>query len=124
MPKMKKFIIKFVKGSVKTIVVLAVLLLVLFFFGGRDFKKLKNFCNEMKPGLDVNQIHVIAEKYDVGFKSVRDPKSVKNKKLGIKLTDKENTWLFVVMAPMTVNRATCGVYHNNQVVLSADLVGG
>jgi len=77
----------------------------------------------MQPGLDVRKIAEIASKYDVGFKDVRDPKSVDNEKLGSKLAGKESTWFFAVGAPATMGEHACGVYHNNKVVLSASLGG-
>ena len=73
----------------------------------------------MQAGLDVNEIHKIADKYDVGHQNVRDPNSIKNGSLGFKQSDKENTWFFAVAAPMTIGEHACGVYHDNQVVLAA-----
>ncbi|GAB3553638.1 hypothetical protein GCM10027343_40630 [Noviherbaspirillum agri] len=86
-----------------------------------DIKKVDGFCSEMQAGLDINEIARIANKYDVGFREVRDQNSAANGKLGIKLSDRANTWLFVVGAPMTVGEHACGVYHNNEVVLEAKL---
>jgi len=120
---MKIFLMGFLKSLFKTITALIVIFIIYGFFLIRDIKKVDNFCSEMKPGLDVNQIHLIADKYGVGFSHVRDPNSVKNQKLGIKLTDKENTWFFAVGAPMTIGEHACGVYHDNHVVLSAKARG-
>jgi hypothetical protein len=75
----------------------------------------------MQPGLDVRKIAGIANHYGVGFKDVRNPKSVDDEKLGIKLEGKENTWFFCVAAPMTIGEHACCVYHNNKVVLSTPL---
>ncbi|QKJ67204.1 hypothetical protein HQN60_11100 [Deefgea piscis] len=115
---MKKLLCKFLVGSAKILLAVAVLALAYLFFLNRDIRRVDGFCSEMKAGLDVNKVHVIAEKYDVGFSSVRDPDSVKTQSLGVKLDDRENTWFFAVAAPMTMGEHACGIYHNNQVVLS------
>jgi hypothetical protein len=112
------------KNIIRVFGVLFVLLFVVYPIAlWRDIKTVDNFCAEMQPGLDVRKIAGIANKYDVGFKNIRDPKSVDNEKLGFKLTDKENTWFFAVGAPMTIGEHACGVYHNNKVVLSTSLGG-
>jgi hypothetical protein len=116
---MKEFLLGFLKKLAKAIAVLSVLIVVYLFFLSRDIKKIDDFCNEMQPGLDVNEIHRIADKYDVGSQYVRDPNAIKNGSLGFKPQDKENTWFFAVAAPMTIGEHACGVYHNNKVVLSA-----
>lgn len=115
---MKKFLSSFLAGTAKILLLFAVLVLVYLFFLSRDIRKIDGFCSEMKAGLDVNKVHVIAEKYDVGFSYVLDPDSVKTQSLGVKLDDRENTWFFAVAAPMTMGEHACGIYHNNQVVLS------
>jgi hypothetical protein len=115
---LKKFLSSFLTGTAKILLLFAVLVLVYLFFLGRDIRKVDGFCSEMKAGLDVNKVHVIAEKYDVGFSNIRDPDSVKYHRLGFKRTDRENTWFFAVAAPMTMGEHGCGIYHNNQVVLS------
>jgi len=120
---MKPFFARLIKGIAKVITFLVVLMCVYLFFLNRDIKKIDSFCSEMVPSLDINQVHVIAEKYDVGFKNVRDPNSVKNQTLGVKVKDKENTWFFGVGAPLTVGEHSCGVYHDYHVVLSARLRG-
>ena len=99
--------------------VLGAVISVYLFFLFQDIRKIEHFCNEMQPGLDLNEVHKIADKYDVGHKYVRDPNSAKNGSLGIKIKDKENTWFFAVAAPMTIGEHACGVYHDNKVVLSA-----
>ena len=116
---MKEFLLRFLKKLAKAIAVLGVLIIVYLFFLSRDIKKIDDFCNEMQPGLDVNEIHRVADKYDVGPQYVRDPNAIKNGSLGFKPQDKENTWFFAVAAPMTIGEHACGVYHNNKVVLSA-----
>lgn len=116
---MKQRIVGFIKTISKAVGILLALMIIYLFFLSRDIKKIDNFCSEMVPELDINQVHIIAEKYDVGFKSVRDPNSVKNRTLGIKVTDRENTWFFAVAAPMTIGEYACGVYHDYHVVLSA-----
>jgi hypothetical protein len=116
---MKEFLLRFLKKLAKAVALLGVLIGVYAFFLFRDIKKIEDFCNEMQPGLDVNEIHKIADKYDVGSQYVRDPNYIKNGSLGFKLQDKENTWFFAVAAPMTIGEHACGVYHNNKVVLSA-----
>ncbi len=116
---MKKHILKLIITIAKSAAILSALFFVYLFFLERDIKKVDNFCSEMVPGLDINQVHTIANKYDVGFNDVRDPNSVKNKTLGIKVTDKENTWFFSVGAPMTFGEHACDVYHDYHVVLSA-----
>ncbi len=102
----------------KAIGFLSLIVAVYLFFLFRDMNKIEDFCNEMRPGLDVNEIHKIAVKYDVGRQIVRDPNAVINGSLGIKLHDKENTWFFSVTAPMTIGDHACFVYHDNKVVLS------
>jgi hypothetical protein len=119
MSNMKQSIVDFIKTLAKAIGVLMALMFVYMFFLGRDVKKIDDFCGEMVSGLDINKVHGIAEKYDVGFKNIRDPNAVKNQTLGIKVTDKENTWFFAVAAPMTIGEHACGVYHDYHVVLSA-----
>ena len=104
------------------------MILILIFVGyifalGRDIKKVDDFCNEMRTGLDVRKVAEIARKYDVGFKYVRDPDSVDKQSLGIKLKDKDNTWFFAVAAPLTIGEHACGVYHDNKVILSAKSEG-
>ncbi len=89
----------------------------------RDISTVNIFCSEMKAGLDVRKIAAIANKYDVGFGNIRDPKSVDNRVLGNKVSGNENVWYFVVASPMTVGEHSCGVYHNNNVVLSAKISG-
>lgn len=116
---MKELLLGFLKKLAKAIAVLGVLIGVYVFFLYRDIKKIEDFCNEMQPGLDLYEVHKIADKYDVGHKHVRDPNSVKNGSLGIKIKDKENTWFFAVAAPMTIGEHACGVYHDNKVVVSA-----
>ena len=116
---MKEFLLGFLKKLAKAVALLSALIGVYAFFLFRDIHKIEDFCIEMQPGLDVNEIHKIAEKYDVGHQSVRDPNSVINGRLGFKLQDKESTWFFAVAAPMTIGEHACGVYHNNKVVLSA-----
>lgn len=116
---MKEFILGFLKKLAKAVSVLSVLIAVYLFFLFRDIEKIEEFCNEMQPGMDLNEIHKIADKYDVGSQYVRDPNSVKNGSLGIKIEDKENTWFFAVAAPMTIGEHACGVYHDYRVVLSA-----
>ena len=96
-------------------------IIIYIFLLNRDIAKVDKFCEEMKPGLDVNSVHVIANKYGVGFKNTRDTKSVESQSLGIKLEEQENTWFFVVPAPMTIGEHACGVYHNNKVILSAEI---
>jgi hypothetical protein len=86
-----------------------------------NIKKVDNFCIEMKPGLEVIKIADIANRYNVGFKNIRDPQSVALGKLGIKTGDQE--WVFYVPASMTMGEHACGVYHNNKVVLSAKVSG-
>ncbi len=115
----KNFLLGFLKKLAKATAVLGVVIAVYLFFLFRDIRKIEDFCNEMQPGLDVNEIHKIADKYDVGSQYVRDPNYIKNGSLGFKLQDKENTWFFAVAAPMTIGEHACGVYHNNKVVLSA-----
>ncbi len=116
---MKKFLLKFLKKLLKTIGLLFILILIYSLFLYRDIKKVDDFCSEMKPGLAVNEIANIARKHDVVFDYARKPDSVKNGTLGFKMKDRENTWFFAVGAPMTVGEHGCGVYHNNQVVLSS-----
>ena len=116
---MKELLLGFLKKLAKATAVLGVLIGVYSFFLFRDIKKIEDFCNEMQPGLNLNEIHKIADQHDVGSQYVRDPNSIKNGSLGYKLQDKENTWFFAVAAPMTIGEHACGVYHNNKVVLSA-----
>ena len=116
---MKEFLLRYLKKLAKAIAVPGVLIAVYLFFLFRDIKKIEDFCSEMQAGLDVNEIHKIADKYDVGHQNVRDPNSIKNGSLGFKQPDKENTWFFAVAAPMTIGEHACGVYHDNQVVLAA-----
>jgi hypothetical protein len=120
---MKQRIVGFIKTLAQAVGIITALIAVYLFFLSRDIKRIDEFCGEMVPGLDVNQVHVIAEKYGVGFKNIRDPNAIKNQTLGIKVTDKENTWFFAVAAPMTVGEHACGVYHNYRVVLSAESGG-
>ncbi len=89
----------------------------------RDINAVDNFCSEMHAGFDVSKIAGIAEKYDVGFKNIRDPHSADNKTLGIKVDGSADVWFFVVASPMTIGEHGCGVYHNNKVVLSAKISG-
>lgn len=80
-----------------------------------------NFCSEMKAGLDVRKIASVADKYDVGLKNIHDPKSVDSETLGSKVKDSADVWFFEVAPSMTVGEHSCGVYHNNKVVLSAKI---
>ena len=89
----------------------------------RDINGVNNFCTEMKAGLDVRQISTIANKYGVGLKTIRDANSVDNGTLGNRVSGSEDVWFFVVAAPMTVGEHSCGVYHNNKVVLSSKISG-
>jgi hypothetical protein len=89
----------------------------------RDISKVDNFCSEMHAGLDVRKIAAIASKYDVGFKNIRDPKSVDDMVLGNKVVGNKDVWFFVVASLMTVGEHGCGVYHNNKIVLSAKISG-
>jgi len=86
-----------------------------------EINSVNNFCGEMQAGLDVRKIAAIADKYDVGFKNIRDPKSVDDKTLGKKVDGNEDVWFFVVASSMTIGEHGCGVYHNNKVVLSAKI---
>ncbi len=115
----KNFLLGFLKKLAKATAVLGVVIAVYLFFLFRDIRKIEDFCNEMQPGLDLHEVHKIANKYDVGSQYVRDPESVINGSLGIKIKDKENTWFFVVAAPMTIGEHACGVYHDHRIVLSA-----
>ena len=103
----------------KAIGLLFIVIVIYMYLLYRDIKKVDDFCNEMKPGLDVNEIANIARKYSVASDKARDPDSVRNGTLGFKLEDRENTWFFAVGAPMTVGEHACGVYHNGHVVLSS-----
>lgn len=116
-------IAKIIKALAQVVAILVVLMVVYSLVGIWDVNKVDKFCSEMTPGLDINKVHVIAEKYDVGFKYVRDPNAVKNQTLGTKVTDKENIWLFSVAAPMTMGEHACVVYHDYRVVLSAKSPG-
>ena len=87
----------------------------------RQTSDVNAFCNEMKPGLDVHQIPVIARKYDVVPKRVQDPDSISNRTLGSKVGGKADTWFFAVAAPTTMGEHACGVYHDYHVVLSASM---
>lgn len=89
----------------------------------RDIGAVNNFCSEMRAGLDVRQIYTIAEKYDVGLKNIRDAKSVDSGTLGNRVSGSEDVWFFVVASPMTVGEHSCGVYHNNKIVLSSKISG-
>jgi hypothetical protein len=89
----------------------------------RDINSVNNFCTEMQAGLDVREISTIADRYDVGLKNIRDSKSVDNGTLGRKVSANEDVWFFVVASPMTVGEHSCGVYHNNKVVLSSKISG-
>ena len=105
-------------------IVIAVFIIFVFAYGVFvyfDTQKVNAFCEEMKPGLEVTQIHTIAQKHDVGFESIRDPNSVKNHKLGIKLKDQKDSWFFAVAAPSTMGEHSCGVYHDNKVIISASI---
>jgi hypothetical protein len=88
-----------------------------------DINSVNNFCTAMQAGLDVKKIAEIANQYDVGFKNIRDPKSVDNGTLGEKVNGNQDVWFFVVASPMTIGEHSCGVYHNNKVVLSAKISG-
>jgi hypothetical protein len=89
----------------------------------KDVNAVNSFCTEMLAGLDVRQISSIADKYDVGLKNIRDVKSVDSGTLGTKVSGSEDVWFFVVASPMTVGEHSCGVYHNNKVVLSSKISG-
>ena len=117
---MKQLFINVIKTIAKLGAILAVLVAIYLFFLYRDIKKVDDFCSEMEAGLDVNKVHTIAEKYDIGFSYVRNQNAVENKSLGTKIEGKENTWFFVVAAPMTIGEHACSVYHDNHVVLSAN----
>lgn len=80
------------------------------------------FCNAMVSGLAIQQVSVIANQLGLDTKKIRDPRSIINKTLGIPVEDKENTWMFVVAAPMTLGEHACSVYHNYQVVISASIL--
>lgn len=116
---MKQTIVKFIKQLAKALGLLLALMLIYLFFLVRDMKKVDDFCGEMVPGLDVSRIPLIAQKYDVGFKRIQAPDAVKNRALGIKAEDAENTWFFAVASLMTMGEHACGVYHDYRVVLSA-----
>ncbi len=118
---MKKFLLDFIKALAKVVILLMFFFGVYVFLMARDVKRIDDFCAELKPGLDVNQIHVIAEKYDINSKRVRDPNAVREKRLGSNYED-ENIWYFAVGASMTMGEHACMVHHDNKVVISAKAV--
>ena len=103
------------------LVLLIALMAVYLFSLFKETENIDAFCNAMKPGLDVHEIPKIAQRFDVAPKSVQDPRSIANHKLGIKVEGKEDTWSFAVAAPATVGEYACVVYHNYHQVLSASL---
>jgi len=110
---------KFLRTILKLLIFIVGIFIIYSYFLNRDINKIDSFCEEMKTGLDVNQIPVIAQKYNVGFKNIKDPNSIKNRSLGIKVEEKENTWFFAVAAPMTIGEHACSVYHDYKTVISA-----
>ncbi|HEX5056545.1 MAG TPA: hypothetical protein VFX02_08615 [Gammaproteobacteria bacterium] len=120
---MKNFLLKLRKIASALAAAGVVLIIVYLVLLELDIKRVDDFCNEMKPGLEVSRIPMIAQKYNVGFEAIRDPDSIKNRTLGIQDDTKTDTWFFAVGAPMTVGEHACMVYHNYQVVLSAAASG-
>jgi hypothetical protein len=120
---MKSFIIELLLDMVKVLAVIAIIAFTYLFFLNRDIEKVSNFCGEITLGLDVNEINIIAKMYDVGSKSLKNPMSIKNGKLGIKKTgdDNGNEYFFIVASPMTMGDYACIVYHDNETVLSKSL---
>jgi hypothetical protein len=104
------------RASVVGLVVFIGLIGAYFIALNSEIRRVNEFCEEMKPGLDVHRIASIATKYDVGFLAVRDPKSVDLRNLGVKDSKNDNIWFFGVAAPMTMGDHACGVYHDYHVV--------
>src|ERR1700740_2102115 len=107
------------KTSGKTFLIIVVGVVIYLIALKRDIQRVDDFCAEMKPGLDVHKVSEIANKYAVGFHDVRDPGSVDRGQLGVKLKDKDNTWVFGVASLMTTGEHVCDVYHDNKVIISA-----
>ncbi len=120
---MKSFIIKLLLDMVKVLAVISIIAFTYLFFLNRDIEKVSNFCGDVTLGLNVNEINIIAKMYDVGSKSLKDPMSIKNRKLGIKKTDddNDNEYFFIVASAMTMGDYACIVYHDHETVLSKSL---
>ncbi len=108
---------------VKVLAVISIIAFTYLFFLNRDIEKVSNFCGDVTLGLNVNEINIIAKMYDVGSKSLKDPMSIKNRKLGIKKTDddNDNEYFFIVASAMTMGDYACIVYHDHETVLSKSL---
>lgn len=92
----------------KTLLVLAVIAIlslseiaVMFWLGGRD---VKNFCEEIKPGIPVAQLADLAKKHDVRYKLPG-------------LREGSGTYVALVNTPRSFGRHTCMVRHDNAVVI-------
>jgi len=72
----------------------------MFWLGGNDVRK---FCNEIKPGLPVAQLAVLAKRYDVRF-------SLPGSRAD------SGVYLVPVNTPRSFGRHTCVVRHDNTIV--------
>ena len=75
----------------------------MFWFGGKD---VKNFCQEIKPGIPIMQLAALAKKHDVRFSlpGVRDD---------------TGAYLTLVNTPRSFGRHTCMVRHDNTAILES-----
>lgn len=75
----------------------------MFCFGGKD---VKNFCQEIKPGIPIMQLAGLAKKHDVRFSlpGVREDTGV---------------YLTFVNTPRSFGRHTCMVRHDNIVIIES-----
>lgn len=75
----------------------------MFWLGGND---VKSFCREIKPGLPIAQLQVLAEKHDVRYRLPG-------------LREDSGAYWMLVNTPRSFGRHTCSVRHDNAVVISS-----
>lgn len=75
----------------------------MFWLGGKD---VKNFCQEIKPGIPVMQLAGLAKKHDVRFSLP-----------GVR--DETGAYLTLVNTPRSFGRHTCMVRHDNTVIIES-----
>nr|WP_086938199.1 hypothetical protein [Thaumasiovibrio occultus] len=120
---MKHVLINALIGFAKVVGVIVCIAGTYWFFLNRSVNKVTEFCDAIHPGLDVNQISVLATRYDVGSKAIQDPQSVQREQLGVVNQEAENSYFFIVASPLTMGDHACIVYHDYHTVQARDLSG-
>lgn len=98
-----KTLLKIMAGLVVLAALASSEMALMFWLGGSD---VKNFCNEMKPGLPVAQLAKLADRHNVrySFPGMRET---------------SGNYLAIVSTPRSFGRHTCAVRHDNTVVIES-----